>query len=418
MDQRKDRMTDTTSKSVGKCPVSTPYGRVGIFDPPPELMRISAEEPLRQVRLINGETGWLASDYETSRAVLTDRRFSNRRIYGRQPYGSLERWMEVGRAEEEAGEAPFVNEVDPPDHTRRRRAMMSHLTAPRLQERRERFQKIIDGALDAMEEAGPPADFMELLAFPVPALVICDLFAIAEEDRHTFVDLSNLIRDPAFATEEIGPANEQLFAYTEELIADRRRNLGDDILSAMILGGDMTDEELVKDVIGVFEAGHETTSAQLGFTLLALLTRRERWDALKADPSTIDSLVEESLRYLTVADMITTERLALEDIELGGATIKEGETVVISVFGPNRDPKRFPDPDEFDPCRNARGHLAFGWGIHMCLGQHVARLEVKLAFTSLPQRFPDLELAIDPGELTWLTDDHQVAGPTTLPVKW
>lgn len=412
-------MTETADQIPGKCPITTPHGRVDIFDPPAELMRLSAEEPLCQVQLINGETGWLASDYETARTVLTDRRFSARRIFGRQPYGSLERWLEIGRAETEAGLPPFVNEVDPPDHTRRRRAMMSHLTVPRLKEREANFQKIVDGALDSMEEAGSPADFVEHVALPVPALVICDLLSIPVEERRLFVELSNLIRDPAYGPEVVGPANDQLHAYTEELVADRRRTLVDgDMLSEMIRAGEMSQDEIVKDVIGVFEAGHETTTAQLGYTLLTLLFKRERWEALKADPSQVDGMVEEALRYLSILDMISTERLATEDVDIGGIVIKEGETVVISTFAPDRDPKRFPDPDTFDPYRNARGHLAFGFGIHMCLGQHVARLETKLVFSSLPVRFPDLDLAADPEEIRWLVDDHQVVGPTTLPVKW
>lgn len=411
-------MREAPQTSVGKCPITTPYVRENLFHPPAELMRLSAEQPLCQVRLINGETGWLASDYATARTVLTDRRFSNRRIFGRQPYGSLERWLEEGRAEEASGGLPFVNEVDPPDHTRRRRAMMSHLTVPRLQERKERFQRIIDRALDAMEEAGSPADFMEHVAFPVPALVICDLFSIPEEDRHLFVDLSKRIRDPSFGPEEIGPASERLFAYTEEIIASRSLKLGDDMLSDMIRAGDVSKDELVKDVIGVFEAGHETTTAQLGYTLLALLQDRALWETFKGEPSMIDALVEESLRYLSIVDMNATERLALEDVELDGATIKEGETVVVALLAPNRDPKRFPDPDTFDLTRNDRGHLAFGFGIHMCAGQHVTRMEMRLALTTLARRFPEIDLAADAGDIQWLVDDHQVGGPTTLPVKW
>lgn len=412
-------MTDTARANVGSCPFSTPFGRVDTFEPPPELRRLSAEQPLCPVRLINGETGWLTSDYETSRAVLTDRRFSNRRIFGRQPFGSLEHWLAEERAEAKEGGLPFVNEVDPPDHTRRRRAMMSHLTVARLAERRDRFQAIVDRALDAMEEAGPPADFVEHVAFPVPALVLCELFAFPEEDRHIFVDLSKRVRDPSFSPEEIGPARQQMNAYTEEVIAERRRDLGDDMLSVIIREGELSDAELVKDMIGIFEAGHETTTAQLGYTLLLLMQRRELWEAFKADPSTVDGLVEEALRYLTITAMNTTERLALEDVELGDLTIKEGETVVVSLLGPNRDPKHFPNPDDFDPSReNARSHLGFGFGIHQCLGQHVSRLETKLAFSSLVQRFPDIELATGLDEIEWLVDEHQAAGPTTLPVKW
>ncbi len=402
--------------SVGQCPFSTPYGRDDLVDPPAELMRVSAEEPITRVQLLNGETGWLTSNYELARSVLTDRRFSAQRLYGRQPFGDLERWLAEGRAEE--GRPPHLNESDPPEHTRRRRSIMSHLTVHRVQERGDEVQAIVDDCLDAMEEAGSPTDFMEHFARPMPALVLCELFGVPAEDRELIVDLTDLIRDPEVGVEEIGPAIEQFYDYVEGVVADRRQNLGDDMLSELIRSGDLSHDELVKDAIGIFQAGHETTTTQLGYTLWTLLDHRERWEALKADPATIDGLVEESLRYLTIIDANGTERTALEDIELGGVTVEKGETVVVASVSANRDPKRFDHPDTFDPSRDARGHLAFGYGIHMCAGQHVARLELRLAFTSLAQRFPNLSLAGAPEEIEWLADLHQMSGPTKLPVFW
>lgn len=406
-----------SSKSgrAAECPVSMPIGRVGAVDPPAELSRLVEEQPICRVRLLNGESGWLVTSYELGRAVLADRRFSAGRIWGRQPIGELERWLAEGVAEE--GAIPFINESDPPDHTRRRRAVMGRLTVHAVQGTRERVQAVIDASLDALENAGPPADFVELFARPVPALVLCDLLGVPGADRELFVDLTDRLRDPQLDAEHIAGDIRAFYDYVERLVADKQSNLGDDLLSDMIRDGAMTHEELVKDAIGMLQAGHETTTAQFGYGLFTLLRDRARWEALQASPSSIDSLVEEMLRYNTIIDANPTERTALVDLELGGVMILAGETVVVSLLAGNRDPNRFPDPHEFQPSREARGHLAFGGGIHLCAGQHVARLELTLGFAALVRRFPNLRLD-NVEEIRWLPDNHQVSGPLTIPVTW
>jgi cytochrome P450 len=407
-----------SSKSgrAGECPVSMPIGRVNGVDPPQELPRLLDEQPICRVRLLNGESGWLTTSYELGRALLADRRFSARRIWGRQPIGELDRWLAEGVAEE--GAVPFINETDPPDHTRRRRAVMRRLTYNYVQSTRDRVQAIIDRSLDDLEQAGSPADFMELFARPVPALVLSDLLGVPGEDRAVFVELTDRIRDPGVGADDLVGDIQAFYEYVERLVADKRSNPGDDLLSDMIRDGSMTHEEVVKDAIGMLQAGHETTTTQFGFGLFTLLSEPARWAALKAAPSSVDGVVEEMLRYLTILDANPTERTALEDVELGGVMILAGETVVVSLLAGNRDADRFPDPDEFRPDREARGHLAFGGGIHLCAGQHVARLELTLGFTALARRFPDLRLAADLEDISWLPDNHQMSGPLTLPVTW
>lgn len=407
-----------SSKSgrAAECPVSMPIGRVGAMHPPLALDRLVEEQPICRVRLLNGESGWLVTSYELGRALLADRRFSAGRIWGRQPIGELERWLAEGLLEE--GAVPFINETDPPDHTRRRRAVMGRLTFNYVQTTRERVQAIIDQSLDELEQAGSPADFMELFARPVPALVLCDLLGVPGEDRAVFVELTDRIRDPGGDADGLVGDILAFYEYVERLVADKRNDLGDDLLSDMIRDGSMTHDEVVKDAIGMLQAGHETTTTQFGYGLFTLLSDPARWEALKADPSSVDRVVEEMLRFLTIIDANPTERTALEDVEVGGVMILAGETVVVSLLAGNRDPDRFPDPDEFRPDRDARGHLAFGGGIHLCAGQHVARLELTLGFTALARRFPGLRLAADLDDIRWLPDNHQVSGPLTLPVTW
>ncbi len=393
-----------------------PVGRTRLVDPPTETVRLLEEQPICRVRLLNGESGWLTTNYELGKAVLADRRFTAARIWGRQPVGELERWLAEGVAEE--GKPPHLNEADPPFHTRRRRAIMSRLSFKRVQDTRDRVQAIIDDCLDALEQAGPPADFMEHFGTPVPGLVLSDLLGVPRQDREFFVDLTDRIRNPDSPAADLAGDLRTWDEYVEGLVEYKGRNLGDDLVSDMIRDESTTHAEVVKDTIGVLQAGHETTTSQFGYGLFTLLHDISRWDALKADPGSIDRVVEEMLRYNTIIEPNPTERTALEDAEIGGAMILAGETVIVSLLGANRDPSRFEAPDEFRPDRNDKGHMAFGGGIHLCAGQHVARLELTLGFTSLVRRFPDLRLAGDLEDIRWIRANAQTAGPLTLPVTW
>jgi cytochrome P450 len=393
-----------------------PVGRARAVDPPPEMMRLLEEQPICRVRLLNGESGWLTTNFELGRAVLTDRRFSAARIWGRQPVGELERWLAEGVAEE--GKPPHLNEADPPFHTRRRRAIMSRLSFRRVQDTRDRVQAIIDESLDVLEAAGPPADFMAKFGVPVPGLVLSDLLGVPRDDRELFVDLTDRIRNPDHPAKNLAADLRAWDDYVERLVANKRQNLADDLLSDMIRDESMTHAEVMKDAVGILQAGHETTTSQFGYGLFTLLHDITRWEALKADPSSIDGVVEEMLRYNTIIEPNPTERTALEDVEIGGVMILAGETVIVSLLAANRDPSRFDAPDEFRADRNDRGHLAFGGGIHLCAGQHVARLELTLGFTSLIRRFPDMRLAGDLDDIRWIRANAQTAGPLTLPVTW
>ncbi len=401
---------------AGECPVAMPVGRVNYVDPPAEMPGLIEEQPICRVRLLNGESGWLTTSYELGRAVLADRRFSAGRIWGRQPVGELERWLAEGVAEE--GNVPHLNEADPLFHTRRRRAIMSRLSFNRVQDTRDRVQAIVDEGLDALEAAGPPADFVELFAVTVPGSVLSDLLGVPRDDRAFFVDLTDRVRNKDLPADDVAVALREWDDYVERLVADKAQNLGEDLISDMIRDESTTHQEVIKDVVGILQAGHETTTSQFGYGLFTLLRDRRRWESLKADPSTIDAVVEELLRYNTIIEPNPTERTALEDVEIGGVMIFAGETVIVSLLGANRDPSRFDAPEEFRADRNDRGHLAFGGGIHLCAGQHVARLELTLGFTALVRRFPNLRLAGDIDQISWTPANSQTAGPLTLPVTW
>jgi cytochrome P450 len=317
-----------------------------------------------------------------------------------------------------AGRHSGINKVDSPDHTRIRRALMRHLTVAEVSARRPGIEAIIAERISAMEEAGPPVDFVEEFAFPVPSMTLCDFFGVPRGDREVFERLSHAGMDPAVGVDQHLANDREFQAYVEDVVSHKRRHLEDDVLSDLIRGGALTDAELIQLTRQVFIGGHDTVANMFGFGLLTLLHHSGQWDALRADPSTAEVVVEELLRYLTVIDVNPNPRTALEDVRLGGVVIKKGETVVLSLLAGNRDEHEFADPDTFDPGRGARRHLAFSQGVHMCAGQHLARLELQLGFTALAQRFPAMRLCDAFEDIPLLPDKYPMSGPVRLTVIW
>jgi cytochrome P450 len=303
--------------------------------------------------------------------------------------------------------------MDPPEHTRLRRLQTGYFTVRRIEEHRGLVERIVSGQLDAMEEAGPPADFVELFAFPVPSMSICEILGVPSADRGRFEHPTAVLMAGLGSTpEEKKQAMEDFYEYTHVVIEQKRARPGDDILSDLMATGALTDAELAGVAWFLFGAGHHTTARMFRLTALLLLTQREHWETLRADPSLIEGAVEELLRYLTINGS-TLARTATEDVEIDGIVIKAGESVTVSLEAANRDPAMFPDPDRFDPTRDATGQLSFVHGRHMCLGQHLARLELRVGLEGLIQRFPDLRLAVPPDEVP-----IQAGDIVSIPVSW
>lgn len=364
-----------------------PGGRVGLFDPPPELVRLSEDQPISELRFDDGRTGWLVSDYELSRAVLSDIRF--RAI----PLSARRSAVEMGRR------------------------MLSQLTEQAVHARCGNVVMIVDERLDAMQAAGPPVDFVQAFAAPVSALVLWDLIGVPARDRATLLATAVAALSPVSDEGGEFEAVDKLSTYARDLVLRKRRDPGNDLVSEWIRG-QLSDAELVAGIVGIFVAGHRRTATQFAYGLFTLLHQRVRWNAFKSDLANVGQVVEELVRYLTVIDTIPTRRTATQDVELGGVIVKVGETVVVSALAGNRDARRFANPDTFDPSRDARGHLAFGAGIDVCPGQDIARLQLHVGFTSLARRLPSLRLASTPDQMDWLPDSHELSGPLTLPVAW
>jgi cytochrome P450 len=398
-------------------PVDLPSERVDPLDPPPALNELRDREPAWRLRFSDGQVGWLVTGYSLGRAVLVDSRFSVGTFI--QPLGDPEVIAETDQIERSMPEHEGVLiALDPPQHTRIRRAAASYFTVRAVSEQEEAIEQIVSGRLDAMEEAGAPVDLVPVFALPLSSFTICDVLGVPHADRERFERPSAVLADPRASAEEKRAALMDFSAYCRQVVAEKRESPREDLLSDLISEGELSEDEIVGLARQLFEAGHETTAAMLALSVFALLRERTRWESLRDEPAQIETAVDELLRYLSILQMGTFSRTATEEVELGDMVVKQGEKVIVSIPATNRDPEKFPDPDELDLTRNASGHLAFGHGKHMCIGQHFARLELRVALRGLLERFPDLDLAVPVEEIQFFGGEHQLLGVEALPVVW
>ncbi len=397
-------MTDTESITA-----TQPVARGCPFDPPPEYRTFRERAPIARVTLPDGATGWLVTRYADVRAVLADPRFSARR-----------RPLRAGAPTDGAAPPPppgmFIL-MDPPEHTRFRRLLTGQFTVRRMRRLAPAVERIVAEHLDAMADADGPVDLVQSFALPIPSLVICELLGVPYDDREEFQrNSATLLRIDA-SQEEVQRAQLAMNQYFHRLALAKRAEPGDDILSGLVHSGELTDEEIAGVGGLLLIAGHETTANMIALGAMCLLRKPGQLAALRAEPSLMDGAVEELLRYLSVIQY-GVRRTALEDVELGGHHIEAGSLVVCQVASGNRDQARFPDrPDELDVTRPGGPHLAFGHGIHQCLGQQLARVEMKAALSALFERFPTLRLAV-PVEEVPMREDMIVYGVHELPVTW
>ncbi|MGW1835394.1 cytochrome P450 [Streptomyces sp. BBFR2] len=386
----------------------------GPFDPPRRISRLREARPVSPLLFPDGHEGWLITGHDEARRVLADARFSSR-----QDLGVLHVPYEIPGMPVPTEPSPQVPglfiAMDPPDHTRLRRKLTGAFTVKRMKSLEAHIADIVERQLDALARLAPPVDLVQEFALPVPSLVICELLGVPYEDRAAFQADSARFMVKEQPLDEKVAAYTALTSYLAALVTRKRAEPGDDLLSDLARHDDLTAEELTGIAFLLLLAGHETTANMLALGTFALLENPAQLAALRAGPELMPGAVEELLRHLTVADIFY--RYATEDIELGGETVPEGSTVVISLLAANRDPRRFDGPDALDVHRNARGHLAFGHGVHQCLGQQLARIEMRAGLTGLLRRFPDLTLAVPADEVP-LRTDMNIYGVHALPVTW
>lgn len=374
------------------------------FDPPAELIDARRHGPISRYTHPEGKPGWLITGYDLVRSVLADPRFSSRKEL-----------LNVGDFEVPPAPPGEFLLTDEPQHMRYRKPLMGKFTVRRMRLLTERVEQITAECLDAMEKAGPPADLVTAFAKPIPTIVICELLGVPYRDRGSFQEQIDAFMGGETSEEELIAAYTATQEYLAELVAAKRAHPTDDVLSELT-DSDLTDEELKGISLILLAAGFDTTANMLSLGTFALLRHPEQLAALRADPALADRAVEELLRYLSVAKQFW--RTALEDVEVGGQTIKAGTTVVLSYNTANRDPERFADPHVLDLRRQDGGHLAFGHGIHQCLGQQLARVEMRVAFPALFNRFPTLRLAVPAEEVALRPETADIYGVKSLPVTW
>ncbi|GAA1297678.1 cytochrome P450 [Pseudonocardia xinjiangensis] len=384
------------------------------FDPPAELAQLRAEKPISRVRIWDGSSPWLVTRYDDVRSLLADRRVSSdayRPGYPAQSPGILAR---------RRNSTSFIT-MDDPEHARYRKMVISDFTVRRTESLRPLITKIVDDLLDEMERGPRPTDLVEAFALPLPSMVICQMLGVPYKDHDFFQMHSRAILDITMDPAETVRASDELRDYLTGLMAEKEAEPTDDILGRLaqryVLTGELSRDDAVSMALLLLVAGHETTANMIGFGTLTLLQNPEQAAEVRdGDPAVVNRAVEELLRLLTVVHT-GRRRVALDDIEIGGVTIRAGEGIIAATESANRDAAAFPAPDELDIHRESNHHLAFGFGVHQCLGQPLARLELQIAYPALLRRFPELRVAVPVDDIRY-RDKMVVYGVQALPVSW
>ncbi len=384
-------------------------------NPYPAFSLLRENFPLYQIRL-NDRPTWIISRFEDAEAVLKDQRFvkSVRNVYTQEEIAQKFPWLLSGQ-QERTGQAFLVRHMlnaDPPDHTRLRSLVNLSFTPRLIEQWRERIQAITNELLDAVQNPpnGEWRHEMELIgefAFPLPMTVITEMLGVPDTDRTRFRVWSNQVVEASGDFQAFANLRESLDefqVYLSELIEQKREQNADDLLGKLIRteaeGDKLTEDELISMVFLLLVAGHETTVNLIGNGVLALLQHPDQLEKLKQNPELIKSAIEEFLRYRGPL-LAATQRWASEEIELGGQQIQRGDQVIVLLSSANRDERAFEHADQLDITRKENHHLAFGKGIHYCLGAPLARLEGQIAISTLLKRMPNLRLAIDEQDLAW-----------------
>ncbi|MEV5507608.1 cytochrome P450 [Streptomyces orinoci] len=401
----------TTSESERTCP----FRHDDALEPDPFMARMRVEAPIARVRMPYGEGEcWLVTRYEDVRTVTQDRRFSRAAVIGRD----FPRITPAPIVQSEA-----INVMDPPALSRLRRLVTKGFSNKQVEELRPKTQQVVDALLDTMEAHGQPGDIAKDLAGKLPLTTICELLQVPAAERPQ-------LRSWAMAMMSMKPADREKAAeakaglreYFAELTAERRRNPGDDLLSnlatAEVDGERLDDKELAVMGMLLLVTGHDTTTYEICNIVYTLLTHPAHLAQLRARPELLPQAIEELLRYIPFRQGVGIPRVALEDVQLDGVTIRKGDVVHVSYLCANRDDRAYDRPDELDFEReDPAPHMTFGNGSHHCLGAHLARMELQIAIGTLLRRFPELRLAVPPEEVEWNTVSIW-RYPLALPVAW
>ncbi|MFI6486697.1 cytochrome P450 [Streptomyces sp. NPDC050564] len=395
---------------------SYPMPRVSPVDPPPPLAALRAGRAASRVTLWDGSEVWLVTSHAGVRAVLGDRRFTA--VTSAPGFPMLTRTSQLVRAAPHT--ASFIR-MDDPDHSRLRSMLTRDFLARKAEEMRPVLRELLEDMLGGLVAAGEkPVDLVAGLTIPVPSRVIALLFGVGEDRRDFIEDRSAILIDRGYTPDQVATARDELDGFLRELVESRVADPGTDLVSRLVTDqvrpGRLSVEELVPMCRLLLVAGHGTTTSQASLSLLSLATDPGLADALTKDEGLLPKAVEELLRFHSIVQN-GLARAAIEDVQLDDVTIRAGEGVVLSLSAGNRDERVFPSPDTLDPHRDARRHLAFGHGIHQCLGQWLAKVEIEEMLAAVLRWMPGVRLAVPFEELDFR---HEVSsyGLGALPVTW
>ncbi|MFG2359048.1 cytochrome P450 [Streptomyces sp. NPDC048521] len=383
------------------------------FDP--SLAQLMAKGPVSRIRLPYGKAeAWLVTTFDGVRQVTTDPRFSRAAIIG----------SDYPRLTPEPIVSPeSLNVMDPPESSRLRRAAARAFTNSSVQRMRPAIERVAGRLLDDMAEQGPPADLAQCLSVRLPNHTICELLGVPDADRPLMLRRTQqMLATSPEARQTAAAAKQHLRSYFAGLVAERRTDPGDDLISAMASPGEDDDDPLNDDELAVLAltlilSGNDTATCQISNIAYTLLTHPELLALLQRDPERLPQVLDELLRHIPFRKGVGIPRIALQDVELEGVLIRAGDFVHVSYLAANRDPAVFCDPDALDPDRSAHPHMTFGWGGHHCIATPLALAELQTAVGALFTRFPTLRLAVPAQEVQWDTKTIR-RFPLELPVTW
>jgi len=367
------------------------------------------EEPGLRRAIWNGQPTWIVSRYQDIRAALVDPRLS------------ADTLPNIISPSSEGSTPLIFARIDDPEHHRLRRMMTSQFTFRRTEAMRPQIQELVDHYLNKMIDAGPPADIVRDFALPVPSLVIALLLGVPPEDLELFQHNTSVGLDINSTEEQRVQGFVEMYNYIQELVERKARDPGDDLISRLIIDyvatGQLDHDTVAVNGVIMMQAGHETTANMIALGTVALLENPDTFERLGRtdDPAMIANAIEELMRYLSIVHA-QVDRIATEDLTIGGQLIRAGDRLLMSLPAGNWDPEFVDSPETLDVDRKARGHLAFGYGVHQCIGANLARVEMQVAFATLARRLPGLQLAVPPGELRFKEAD--IYGMKELQVTW
>jgi cytochrome P450 PksS len=387
-------------------------------DPYPFYARLRAEAPVHRVVLQDKQQVWLITRYDDVAAALKDERFVKDRFQAMTPdQVAKQPWVP-------AAFKPLMRnmlDVDPPDHTRLRGLVQKAFTPRLVENMRPRIQTLTDALLDAAIARGK-MDVIREFALPLPTTIISDMLGVPAEERHKFQRWSNAIvtTKPSALGRLLAIPNVWMFLkYIRRLVRARRDAPRDDLVTALVTaeqsGDQLSEDELLSMIFLLLVAGHETTVNLIGNGSLALMKHPTAMQQLRESPTIIKPAIEELLRYDSPVES-ATERFAREDVTVAGLTIPRGSLVFAVICSANRDESQFERPNELNLTRDPNRHLAFGLGVHYCLGAALARLEGQIAIETLLRRIPRLSLAVPRTSLRW-RPGLVLRGMKSLPVS-